>query len=161
MWWYGIVISATYHTHPIFPLTIAFISANFTSPDIALNVNTEFIKCPPTISAAGWAGYVTASNSSFTATFGATNISWADTNTTFLPFANYVSEATGGVVEVSTAPFNSFYEFYQMFFANVSRPNISDVPRLEFSSRFLTRSLAETDPEKSAKIILSLGVNMK
>ena len=137
---YGIVTSATYHTHPIFPLIITFISANFTSPDITLNVTTEFIKFLLTIS--GWGGYVTASNSSFTATFGAPNISWTDTNTTFLPFANYVSEATGGVVEVSTAPFSSFYEFYQMFFANVSGPNASDVPRLEFASRFLPRTLA-------------------
>ena len=158
---FGIVTSATYHTHPIFPLTLAFIFANFTSPDIALNVTTEFIKFHPTISAAGWGGYVTASNTSFTATFAAPNISWADTNTTFLPFANYVTEATGGIVETSTAPFNSFFEFYQMFFANVSGPNVSEVPRLEFASRFLPRSLAETDPEKVAKIILSLGVSMK
>ena len=158
---YGIVTSATYLTHPIFPLTIAFISANFTSPDIALNVTTEFIKFHPTISAAGWGGYVTASNSSFTATFGAPNISWTDTNTTVLPFANYVSEATGGVMEASTAPFNSFYEFYQKFFANAVSPDAADVPRLEFASRLLPRSLAETDPVQAAKIILSLSVSMK
>ena len=48
-----------------------------------------------------------------------------------------------------------------MFFANVSGPNVSDILRLEFASRFLPRSLAETDPEKVAKIILSLGVSMK
>ena len=160
---YGIVTSATYHTHPIIPLTIAFITANFTSPAIALNVTTEFIKFHPTISAAGWGGYVTVSNSSFTATFAAPNISWADTNTTFLPFAQYVTEATDGIVEAATTPFNSFYEFYQMNFVNISESNATDVPQLEFASRLLPRSLAETDPAQAAEIMLSLdgGVSMK
>ena len=75
-----------------------------------------------------------------------------------LPFAQYVTEATGGIVEVGTKPFNSFYEFYQMNFANVVAP---DVSRLEFASRLLPLSLAETDPAQAAKIILSLGVSMK
>ena len=143
-------------------MTIAFITANFTSPAVALNVTTEFIKFHANISAAGWGGYVTASNSTFSFTFAAPNISWADTNTTFLPFTQYVTEATGGMVETATQPFNSFYEFYQMFFANAPSPSASDVARLEFASRFLPRSLAEMDPAQAAKIILSLdGVSMK
>ena len=48
-----------------------------------------------------------------------------------------------------------------MNFANVFEPNVPDVPRLEFASRFLSLSLAETDPALAAKIILSLGVSMK
>ena len=64
-------------------------------------------------------------------------------------------------MEAATAPFNSFYEFYEMYFANVTTPKIPDVPRIEFASRFLPRSLAETDPAQAAKIILSLGVSMK
>ena len=120
------------------------------------------MKFHTTISAAGWGGYVTVSNTSFTITFAAPNISWADTNTTFLPFAQYVTEATGGIAEFATTPFKSFYEFYQMFFASVFEPNVPDVPRLEFASRFLPRSLAEEDPAQAAKIILSLdGVSMK
>ena len=102
------------------------------------------------------------SNSTFTATFAAPNISWADTNTTFLPFAQYVTEATNGIVEAGTTPFNSFYEFYQKYFANVPAPDAANVARLEFASRFLPRSLAEADPAQAAKIILSLdGVSMK
>ena len=94
----------------------AFISANFTSPDIALNVTTELIKFHPTISAAGWGGYVTASNSSFTATFGAPNISWADTNATFLPFANYVAEATGGIRQHLLTHFTSFTRCFSLMY---------------------------------------------
>ena len=150
---YGIVTSTTYQTHPTFPLTLALITSNFTSPTIAHNVTTEFIKLHPALSEAGWGGYIKLSNTSFSAILSATNISWADTNTTFLPFVQYVSEATGGLVHATTTPFSSFYEVYQALFANIDGgvgfPN-------EIASRLLPRSLAETDPAKAAKIMLSL-----
>ena len=128
-------------------------TANFTSPDIAQNVTTEFIKLHPIISEAGWGGFVDLSNSSFSATLSATNISWADANSTFLPFVEYVAEATGGLVQATTTPFGSFFEVFQALFANldggVGFPN-------ELASRLLPRNLAETDPAKVAKIMLSL-----
>ena len=140
---------------------IASITANFTSPAIALNVTTEFIKFHANISAAGWGGLVSPSNSSLSFTLAAPNISWADTNTTFFPFVQYVTEATGGLVEASTTPFNSFYEFYQTFFVDPfdgSATNVvPDAPRVEFASRFLPLSLAEMDPAQAAKIILLLS----
>ena len=160
---YGIVTSTTYQTHPTFPLTLALLTANFTSPTIAQNVTTEFIKLHPTLSDAGWGGFVILSNSSFSATLSATNISWADTNATFLPFVQYVAEATGGLVQATTTPFGSFFEVFQALFANldggVGFAN-------ELASRLLPRSLAVTDPAKVAKIILSLdsgghGVTIK
>ena len=157
---YGVVTSTTYQTHPTFPLTLARINANFTSPAIAQNVSTEFIKLHPTISEAGWGGFITLSNSSFSAILSASNISWVDTNTTFLPFVQNVAEATGGLVQATTTPFGSFFELYQALFANIDGgvgfPN-------EVASRLLPRSLAETDPSKAAKIMLSLneGVTLK
>ena len=157
---YGVVTSTTYQTHPTFPLTLAHIASNFTSPAIAQNVTTEFIKLHPTISEAGWGGYIDLSNSSFSAILSASNISEADTNTTLLPFVQYVAEATGGLVQATTTPFSSFYEAYQAIFANanggVGFPN-------EVASRLLPRSLAESDPAKAAKIMLSLdgGVSLK
>ena len=157
---YGVVISTTYQTHPTFPLTLASITANFTSPAIAQNVTTEFIKLHPIISEAGWGGFIDLSNSSFSANLSASNISWVDTNATFLPFVQYVAEATGGLVQATITPFSSFYELYQALFANivggVGFPN-------EVASRLLPRSLAENDPAKAAKILLSLdgGVTLK
>ncbi|KAF8800857.1 FAD-binding domain-containing protein [Phlegmacium glaucopus] len=150
---YGVVTSTTYQTHPTFPLTLAYVASNFTSPAIAQNVTTEFIKLHPTISDAGWSGYITLSNTSFSALLIAPNISWADTNTTFLPFAQYAADATGGLSQDTTIPYNSFYEFYQAFFVNVVPETAG---RIEFASRLLPRSLAETDPAKAAKIMLSL-----
>ena len=157
---YGVIISATYQTHPTFPLTGAFLTSNFTSPAIAQNVVTEFIKLYPTISDAGWGGYTTLSNSSFSAILAAPNISWADTNSTFLPFVQYVNEATGGLIQAQTIPFNSFYELYLTLFANMDGQVGT---QSELASRLLPRSLAETDPGKAAKIMLSLdgGVLMK
>ena len=156
---YGVVTSTTYQTHPIIPFTLVYLTSNFTSPAIAQNVTTELIRLHPTLSDAGWGGYITTSNSSCTITLGAPNISWADTNATFLPFAEYVTEATGGMTNTTTGPFSSFYEFYQTFFSSPIAPG---VPRIEIASRFLPRSLAAADPAKVAKILLSIeGVSMK
>ena len=157
---YGIITSTTYRTHDIIPFTLAYLTSEFPSPAIAQDVITELIKLHPTLSDEGWGGYITLSNTSLSITLGAPNISWADTNATFLPFAQHVIEATGGnLTNVTTGPYSSFYEFYQSFFSSPITPG---VPRLEFASRFLPRSLAATDPAKVAKILLSLeGVSMK
>ena len=157
---YGIVTSTTYQTHPIFPLTAAFLNATFTSPAIAQNVTTEFIKLHPTISDAGWGGYITLDNSSLSMILAAPNISWADTNTMFLPFAQYVAEATSGSVHVMTEPFTSFYELYLTLIANQDGLVGTAV---EIASRLLPRSIAEADPAKAARIMLSLegGVGLK
>ena len=157
---YGIVTSVSYKTYPTFPLIAVSLSTDFTSPDIAQNVSTELIKLHPTISDLGWGAYITLSSSSLNITLVATNASLADTNATFLPFAQYVNEATGGPVQLTTTPINSFYELYLDAFADTDGAGGNQV---ELASRLLPRSLAETDPSKAAKIILSLegGVSMK
>jgi hypothetical protein len=133
-------------------------ATNFTSPAIAQNVTTEFIKVHPNFSDAGWGGYIFLSNSSFTSILAIPNISWADANATFLPFAQYVGDATNGSVVAKTIPFPSFYEFYLTFFNTSGQVGTN----VELASRLLPRCLAETDPAKAAEIILSLGdVGMK
>ena len=89
----------------------------------------------------------------------APNISSADANATFLPFAQYVEEATGGLAQATTIPFPSFYEFYITIFSNPGQVGSN----VEIASRLLPRSLAETDPAKAAEIILSIdgGAGMK
>ena len=157
---YGVVISASYKTYPIFPLTVVTLSVNFTSPSIAQNVGTELIKLHPTISDVGWGAFVTLSNSSLSYTLIAANASLADTNATLLPFVQYVDKATGGQIQLTTGSVGSFYELYLDAFAN---PDGAGGFQDEIASRLLPRSLAETDPAKAAKIILSLdgGVVMK
>ena len=138
----------------------AVLLTNFTSPAIAQNVTTEFIKLHPKFSDAGWGAYIGLSNSTFAAIFVAPNVSWADANATFLPFVQYVEDATGGsMVLATTIPFPSFYEFYTTFFSKPGQVGSN----VEIASRLLPRSLAETDPAKAAQIILSIdgGVGMK
>ena len=115
---YGVVTSASYKTYSTFPLTQVNLSANFTSPDIAQIVGTEFIKLNPTVSDLGWGAYVTLSNSTVVISLTATNASLADTNATLLPFVQYANETTGGLVEFTLTPFTSFYELYLDAFAN-------------------------------------------
>ena len=156
---YGIVTSATYQTHPNFPVVAAVILSNFTSPAIAQNVTTELIRLHPSLLDAGWGGYIGLSNSNLSAIIAAPNISWADANATFLPFAQYVEDATGGSVVAATVPFPSFYEFYIAFFSGPGQVGSNT----EIASRLLPRSLAETDPAKAAEIMLSIdgGVGME
>ena len=155
---YGIVTSTTYQTHPTFPMVAAVMLSN-TSPAIAQNLTTEFIKLHPNLSDAGWGGYIHISNSTFSAILVAPNVSWADANATFLPFAQYVEDATSGLVVATTIPFPSFYEFYIALFGNPGQVGFN----AEITSRLLPRSLAESDPAKAAEIILSVdgGVGMK
>ena len=156
---YGIVTSTTYQTHPIFPMVGAVMLTNFTSPSIAQNVTTELIRLHPIILDAGWGGYIGISNTSFSAIIAAPNVSWADANATFLPFVQFVEDATGGPVIATTIPFPSFYQFYMTFYNNTGQVGT----QVEIASRLLPRSLAETDPAKAAEIILSIdgGAGMK
>ena len=156
---YGVVTSTTYQTHPTFPMVAGVLLANFTSPTIAQNVTTEFIKLHPSLSDAGLGGYFGFSNFSFSAIIVAPNISLADANATFLPFAQFVEEATGGLVYTQTIPFPSFFEFLTTFFGGPGQVGGND----EIASRLLPRKLAETDPAKAAEIMLSINgsVGMK
>ena len=135
-------------------------SFKFASPTVAQNTTTEFIKLLPTISDAGWGGYITLSNLSFIATLGAPNISLADANATIFPFFQYIIESTGNFGTQLMVSYNSFYEFYSVYFSDDNGQ--AGIPA-EIASRLLPRSVVETDPEKAAKIMLSLdgGVTLK
>ena len=154
---YGVVTSASYKTYSIFPLTEVSLSANFTSPDIAQKVATELIKLLAMISDLGWGASSSLSNSTLSFNATATNASLADTNATFLPFVQYANETSGGLVQFTLTSFNSYYEQYLN-----SNTDSAALFQVELASRLLPRSLAENDPAKAAKIMLSLdgGVGM-
>ena len=151
---YGVVTSATYKTYPTISLTSAVLTAKLTSPDIAQDVTTEFIKFHPIFSDAGWCAYVDLTDSSFSVRIVAPNTTWADANSTFFSFVQYVEEATGGQVYLDITPFASFYEF---ILATTDGNEKTTGTQVEMASRLLPRSLAENDPAKAAKILLSFG----
>ena len=154
---YGVVTSTTYKTYPTLSLTSAVLTIKFDSPDIAQDVTTEYIKFHPIFSDAGWCSYLDLSNSSFSANLIAPSTAWADASLTFLSFVQYAKEATGGQVQLDITPFASFYEF---FLATAAEKERTTGALVEMASRLLPRSLAENDPAKVAKILLSLDVHM-
>ena len=85
----------------------------------------------------------------------APNTTWADASFNFFSFVQYVEKATGGQVRLDITPFASFYEFFLATTANNERTTGTQV---EMASRLLPRSLAENDPTKVAKILLSIQV---
>ena len=155
---YGVVTSATYKTYPTLSLTNAVLTARFTSPDIAQDVTTEFIKFHPIFSDAGWSAYADLSNSSFLASLVTLNSAWADASLAFFSFVQYVEKATGGQVQLNITSFTSFYEF---FLATNAKNERTTGTQVEMASRLLSRSLAENDPAKAAKILLSVNVENK
>jgi FAD/FMN-containing dehydrogenase len=148
---YGVVTSTTFKTYPIFSFTKATLTATFTSPNIAQDVVSEFIKIHPILSDAGWSASFALSNLSFSGAVMATDAGWADARTTFFSFVQYAEEATGGRVQLAVTPFDSFYEYYKAL------PEEATGSQVELASRLLPRSLAETDPAKAAKILLSVN----
>ena len=153
---YGVVTSTTYKTYPIFSFTRAALTAKFTSSDIAQDVTSEFIKIHPTLSDAGWSASFALSNESFSGSVIATSTGWADASSTFLSFVQYAEKATKGQVELEIKLYDSFYEYYKAL------PDEATGSQVELASRLFPRSLAETDPEKAAKILLSVsGVILK
>ena len=154
---YGVVTSTTYKTYPTLSLTSALLTAKFTSPDIAQDVITEFIKFHPIFSDVGWTAYVDLTKSSFSANLIALNTTWPDASSAFFSFVKYVEKATGGQAKLEITPFASFYDFFLTTAANNERTTGTLV---EMASRLLPRSLVENDPAKVAKILLSVGVQV-
>ena len=153
---YGVVTSTTYKTYPIFTFSRATLTAKFTSPDIAQDVTSEFIKIHPALSDAGWSASFALSNLSFSGAVQATDASWTDASSAFFSFVQYAEEATGGQVEFAMAHYDSFYEFYKAL------PDEATGSQVELASRLFPRSLAVNDPAKAAKILLSVsGVTLK
>jgi FAD/FMN-containing dehydrogenase len=151
---FGIVTSVTYKTHDLVPVSALFFLANFSSPDIAQEVITEYLKIHPTLADAGWGGYTGAlSPTDLTFFYVAPNISSAEANATILPFVNFAQNATGGALQWFMVPYDSFYPWYDALFAT----GLQVGTNIEMASRFIPRDILEKDPAKVAKTLLSFG----
>ena len=88
----------------------------------------------------------------------APNTTWADASIPFFSFVQYIEEATDGQVQLDITPFASYYKFILATSANNEKTTGTQV---EMASRLLPRSLAENDPAKVAKIMLSIQVGKR
>ncbi|KAF8340248.1 hypothetical protein F5887DRAFT_1062652 [Amanita rubescens] len=153
---YGVVVTVTYRTHEVFPVTSIFFQINATTPESALNVATEYFKLQPSWSDAGWGGY-----SFFTGTPGelqgmylAPNVSEAQVNATLNPFLDNARAVTGAqnvVSSVTSIP--TYYEWYLSFFNTTGQVGTNG----ELISRLLSREAAEQQPDKVAEVVLNVS----
>ncbi|KIL58058.1 hypothetical protein M378DRAFT_87000 [Amanita muscaria Koide BX008] len=151
---YGVVISVTYQTYEVLPVTSISFFINFTSPAIAQNVTTEYFAMLPALSDAGWGGYTFFQGALVSINL-ASNDSLAQGNTTFSTFIDRTLAAVGNpaLVTVQTQSFPSFYQAYQTYFSGTGEVGTTT----ELVSRLLSRKIAEEQPEKVAKVFLGLA----
>lgn len=157
---YGVVTSATYRTYPEFPLTVSLVQANFSSPAVAQQVVTQYVKLHPGLAAAGWGGYASLSKDYIEFFYTAPNISTIEANATLLSFLEFTRNATGGALFFTMLSFDSFYSAYDSLFSNaIAQVGYS----VEIASRLLSTDLTISNPETVAEAMLTVdgGVGMK
>ena len=113
---YGVVLSATYKTHPKFSLTTPILQVNFTSPEIAQSVATELFRLHPDLSDAGWGAYTWVYPEFMAALFVVPNVTVDDANKKLEPLVSFARNVTGGAVLYTTPPSGSFIDWLKATF---------------------------------------------
>ncbi|KAF9467718.1 hypothetical protein BDZ94DRAFT_980876 [Collybia nuda] len=149
---YAVVISATYLTHDPVPLTGTFFLSNFSTPAIAQDVVTEYVKIHPTLGDAGWGGYSFVSKQGLQFFYVAPNVSSADTNATIDPFFRFAQNATAGTSQSFIVSYNSFYEWYSSLFLTGEQVGANT----EIGSRLVPREMFQNHPAKVASALLAV-----
>jgi hypothetical protein len=154
---YGVVTSATYKSHPSFPAMIAFIQANGTAPEVREGIMTEFIRSHTNLSDAGWGGYFWLFPSSFQGLWLAPNVSQPDMEAALGPFVQHITNITGGQ---GAALYQALPSYHDLFTTPATPGGPSEGSQVgsneEIASRLLSRELAQKEPNKIAKILLSV-----
>jgi hypothetical protein len=155
---YGVVVSVTYRTHDLFPLTSILLQVNLTTAESALNVTTEFLKLYLGLSDASWGGYLFFNLPLLQAIYIAPDVSVAQVNATLNPFLDKAKAATGnssGVVYI-VGPAPSFYDWYLSLFNKTGQVGGNG----ELISRLLSRDVVEQQPDKAAKTMLNVAAGI-
>ena len=118
---------------------------------------TEFIRISPSLSDAGWGGYVTMVTSGlFYAIMGAPNVTWAQANATWDPFHAYANSLASEGLQVSTAltaPFASWHSWYNNFLPPELTGN-----NFELGTRLLSRDLVVNNYQNVAQTLSNINV---
>ncbi len=141
----------TYKTYPSTPLNVVLLQVNFSTPQQARDIVTEFVKTSLTLADAGWGGYVYFYTTAFQLGFITPNISQENAIALIAPFFSFVNNATRAVTEV--IPFDSFYTAFQVLFSGSGQVGTN----VELSSRLVPRTIIEQNPGKVAETLLSLN----
>ncbi|KAF8692566.1 hypothetical protein AX14_002469 [Amanita brunnescens Koide BX004] len=155
---YGVVVSVTYRTHDIFPVTGILFQINTTTAESALNVTTEYFKLHPGLSDAGWGGYSFFAPPNLQAIYIAPNVSEAQVNATLTPFFENAIAVTGNPANVQyiVGPAPSFYDWYISIFNKTGQVG----GNTELISRLLSTEILEQKPEEVSKVVLSVATSI-
>ncbi|KAF6760509.1 FAD binding domain-containing protein [Ephemerocybe angulata] len=157
---FGIVTSVTYRTHPNVPLIASFATTNFSTPEIAQKVATEFIRVHPALSDYHWGGYSLFSNHSFQMFQIVPNVSQAEAQKTVQPFFDFLTDTAGNATLSGLMEFPTFLDWINFIFGLTPGSQVGFGQ--EVSSRLLAKDTALRKPEETAKLLLSLprGVSL-
>lgn len=150
---YAVVLSATYATHDRTPLSVVYFIANFTTPEIAQKVVTEYIRIHPSLADAGWGGYSYLLENSLKFFYGAPNVSVADAAATINPFLAFAKDAIAEAdIQTFIVPYDSFYPFYITTFGTGEQVGTN----IEVGSRLIPRDIMQSSPADVAQAMLAV-----
>ena len=150
---FGVVVSVTYRTHDVVPITTHSLTVGFPTTSIAKNVTTELFSALPAVQDAGWGGAFILTKTGVTGLYFSDNDSPPQGNATWSSFVNR-ARAAGGVVVTHN---QNYPTFYQGYLAASSSENILGGVPTELISRFLSRTIAEQQPGQVATVALGLS----
>jgi hypothetical protein len=150
---YGVVVTVTYRTHDLLPFALLTLSANFSTPEIAQNVTTDYFSILPELSDAGLGGYSLLSPSGIVTFNFASNITVAKTNATVYSFFERVKSVAGPQnVQGNVIPFPSFYDAYLSMFNTTGQVGGTE----ELINRLVSTKVAKEQPGKIAQVALGI-----
>jgi hypothetical protein len=118
---------------------------------------TEFVRISPSLSDAGWGGYISIGASGvFYALMGAPNVTMATANATWNPFFAFANNLASEGLQISTAatvPFDSWLSWFNNFLP----PELTG-SNFELGTRLLSRSLVVNNHQQVGQTLSSMDV---
>ncbi|KAH9478074.1 FAD-linked oxidoreductase patO [Psilocybe cubensis] len=132
---------------------MALMVANFSSTSTAQLVASRFLRFHVSVSDQGWGGYTSISNSTLQILFVKPNTSNVEAETAFGSFIEFTRNATDAQTLSIYQTYPGFLDWYQAIFGSRTGQVGSAV---EITSRLLPREIALRDPDRAAKLMLSI-----
>jgi len=155
---YGVVTSVTYRTHESVPFTVISYESKSSNTNTLRKIFREFIRIHPSLSDAEFGGYGSISNTSLSGLFAISNASETVTNRSLNPFFEYAENLTSqegpNLTTMATGSFDSFYGFYQEYFASAQDIEGASI---EIASRLVPRKSFENDYERLTDTLFDLN----
>ncbi|KAK1218735.1 hypothetical protein PQX77_018560 [Marasmius sp. AFHP31] len=133
---------------------MSFVTANFTSTEVAKSVGTELLKLQPRLSDAQWGGSTFYTRTNLAYTLYAPNATINEVNVAVGPFLEHLNRTAGeNNTQVSMFSALSFQDAIDRLIAQLGSLAGGNG---ELASRLYTRNLYETEPEKMVETFLRM-----